>query len=71
MFCCSKALTDMCSKKRHVEINGDFIWFTFDMMLAWEIPSSTEEETHGVNVQSYFFSHHLSLMYNRGVFYAS
>ncbi|KAK4720476.1 hypothetical protein R3W88_010709 [Solanum pinnatisectum] len=47
-FCCSKALTDMCSKLQEEMINnGDFIRFTFDMMLAWEIPSSTEEETYG------------------------
>ncbi|KAH0756857.1 hypothetical protein KY290_020350 [Solanum tuberosum] len=45
-FCCSKALTDMCSKLQEMIDNGDFIRFTFDMMLAWEIPSSTEEETH-------------------------
>ncbi|KAH0692134.1 hypothetical protein KY285_019231 [Solanum tuberosum] len=45
-FCCSKALTDMCNKLQEMIDNGDFIRFTFDMMLAWEIPSSTEEETH-------------------------
>ncbi|XP_015073325.1 uncharacterized protein LOC107017643 isoform X1 [Solanum pennellii] len=45
-FCCSKALTDMCSKLQEMIDNGDFIRFTFDMMLAWEMPSSTEEETH-------------------------
>ncbi|KAK6790673.1 hypothetical protein RDI58_009754 [Solanum bulbocastanum] len=46
-FFCSKALTDICSKLQEMIYNGDFIRFTFDMMLAWEIPSSTEEETHG------------------------
>ncbi|XP_049348894.1 uncharacterized protein LOC125813432 [Solanum verrucosum] len=45
-FCCSKALTDMCNKLQEMIDNGDFIRFMFDMMLAWEIPSSTEEETH-------------------------
>ncbi|KAK4371125.1 hypothetical protein RND71_010600 [Anisodus tanguticus] len=48
-FFCSKALTDMCSKLEDSIENGDFIRFTFDMMLAWEMPSSAEEETHGVN----------------------
>lgn len=47
-FCCSKALADMCSKLQEMIDNGDFIRFTFDMMLAWEMPSSTEEETHRV-----------------------
>ncbi|KAJ8562993.1 hypothetical protein K7X08_031445 [Anisodus acutangulus] len=46
-FFCSKALTDMCSKLEDSIENGDFIRFTFDMMLAWEMPSSAEEETHG------------------------
>ncbi|MCD9640499.1 hypothetical protein HAX54_025852 [Datura stramonium] len=46
-FCCSKALTDMCSKLQEMIDNGDFIRFTFDMMLAWEMSSSAEEETRG------------------------
>ncbi|XP_059308739.1 uncharacterized protein LOC132059914 isoform X1 [Lycium ferocissimum] len=46
-FCCSKALTDMCSKLEDSIDNGDFMRFTFDMMLAWKMPSSEAEETHG------------------------
>ncbi|PHU17596.1 hypothetical protein BC332_13291 [Capsicum chinense] len=39
-FCCSKALIDMYSKLEDKIENGDYIWLTIDMMLAWEIPSS-------------------------------
>ncbi|XP_073128220.1 uncharacterized protein [Henckelia pumila] len=46
-FCSSKALTIMCGSIDHERINdGSFSRFTFDMMLAWEIPSSEEEESH-------------------------
>ncbi|XP_055802229.1 uncharacterized protein LOC129871355 [Solanum dulcamara] len=50
-FCCSKTLTDMCSKLQEMIEDGDFIRFTFDMMLAWEIPSSEEKETHGESLE--------------------
>ncbi|XP_075089461.1 uncharacterized protein LOC107816105 [Nicotiana tabacum] len=46
-FCCSKALIDMCSELEETIDDGSFIRFTFDMMLAWEMPTSAEEEIHG------------------------
>ncbi|XP_075507752.1 uncharacterized protein LOC142544606 [Primulina tabacum] len=45
-FCCSKALTVLCGSVDEKIIDGSISRFTFDMMLAWEIPSSAEEESH-------------------------
>ena len=43
-FCSAKALTYMCQNIEENISNGSFSRFTFDMMLAWEMPSSTDEE---------------------------
>nr|XP_009797955.1 PREDICTED: uncharacterized protein LOC104244264 [Nicotiana sylvestris] len=48
-FCCSKALTDICSKLEETLVDGSFSRITFDMMLAWETPSSADEERHTVS----------------------
>ncbi|OIT38642.1 PREDICTED: uncharacterized protein LOC109239154 [Nicotiana attenuata] len=45
-FCCSKALTNICSKLEETLVDGSFSRITFDMMLAWETPSSADEERH-------------------------
>ncbi|KAJ8570157.1 hypothetical protein K7X08_006734 [Anisodus acutangulus] len=45
-FCCSKALTDVCSKLEETLVDGSFSRITFDMMLAWEIPSSADADAH-------------------------
>ncbi|KAF5735171.1 hypothetical protein HS088_TW15G00671 [Tripterygium wilfordii] len=45
-FCCSKALSGMCERMGDMIGDGSFSRFTFDMMLAWEIPSSQEEEAY-------------------------
>ncbi|KAL0410254.1 UNVERIFIED_CONTAM: hypothetical protein Slati_3615100 [Sesamum latifolium] len=45
-FCCSKALMVMCGVIDDTITDGSFSRFTFDMMLAWETPSSEEEETY-------------------------
>ncbi|XP_075104534.1 uncharacterized protein LOC107821698 isoform X2 [Nicotiana tabacum] len=45
-FCCSRALTDICSKLEETLVDGSFSRITFDMMLAWEMPSSVDEERH-------------------------
>ncbi|XP_055805355.1 uncharacterized protein LOC129874138 [Solanum dulcamara] len=45
-FCCSKALTDVCSKLEETLVDGSFSRITFDMMLAWQMPSSADEERH-------------------------
>ncbi|XP_075097412.1 uncharacterized protein LOC107789737 isoform X3 [Nicotiana tabacum] len=45
-FCCSKALTDICSKLEETLVDGSFSRIMFDMMLAWETPSSADEERH-------------------------
>uniref|UniRef100_M1B5V6 Uncharacterized protein n=1 Tax=Solanum tuberosum TaxID=4113 RepID=M1B5V6_SOLTU len=45
-FCCSKALTDVCSKLEETLVNGSFSRITFDMMLAWQMPSSADEDRH-------------------------
>ncbi|XP_030927533.1 uncharacterized protein LOC115953854 [Quercus lobata] len=43
-FCSAKSLTYMCQNIEENISNGSFSRFTFDMMLAWEMPSSTDEE---------------------------
>ncbi|KAG6437429.1 hypothetical protein SASPL_102346 [Salvia splendens] len=47
-FCCSKALALMCGCGTIDETisDGSFSRLTFDMMLAWEMPSSSDEESH-------------------------
>ncbi|KAK4715420.1 hypothetical protein R3W88_013758 [Solanum pinnatisectum] len=45
-FCCSKALTDVCSKLEETLVDGSFSRITFDMMLAWQMPSSADEDRH-------------------------
>ncbi|XP_057778866.1 uncharacterized protein LOC130997543 [Salvia miltiorrhiza] len=45
-FCCTKALALLCGTIDETISNGSFSRFTFDMMLAWEMPSSTDEESH-------------------------
>lgn len=47
-FCCSKALAIMCGTIDEMIGDGSFSRFTFDMMLAWEMPSSADEESHDV-----------------------
>ncbi|KAL7096383.1 hypothetical protein ACP275_10G076100 [Erythranthe tilingii] len=45
-FCCSKALSAMCGAIDETISDGSFSRFTFDMMLAWEMPTSANEESH-------------------------
>ncbi|GAV91622.1 DUF639 domain-containing protein [Cephalotus follicularis] len=45
-YCCSKAIVDMCQSIEEKIRDGSFSRFTFDMMLAWEMPSSADEESH-------------------------
>ncbi|KAI5566974.1 hypothetical protein BDE02_13G057000 [Populus trichocarpa] len=45
-FCCSKALTVECPYIQEKIIDGSFSRLTFDMMLAWEMPTSQDEESH-------------------------
>ncbi|KAL1545955.1 hypothetical protein AAHA92_22620 [Salvia divinorum] len=49
-FCCSKALALMCGTIDETISDGSFSRFTFDMMLAWEMPSSSDEESHSESV---------------------
>ncbi|XP_051132149.1 uncharacterized protein LOC127252143 [Andrographis paniculata] len=44
-FCCSKALTVICGAIDEAITDGTFSRFTFDMTLAWETPSSADEES--------------------------
>lgn len=44
-FCSSKALNELCSK---VLGDGSLSRFTFNMMLAWEMPDSADEDSHTV-----------------------
>ncbi|MCL7035433.1 hypothetical protein MKW94_006277 [Papaver nudicaule] len=45
-FCSSKALTIICDNIVEKIEDGTFSRFTFDMMLAWEQPSSSDEMAH-------------------------
>ncbi|XP_011094141.1 uncharacterized protein LOC105173922 isoform X1 [Sesamum indicum] len=45
-FCSSKALMVMCGVIDDTITDGSFSRDTFDMMLAWETPSSEEEESY-------------------------
>ncbi|GER41805.1 hypothetical protein STAS_18539 [Striga asiatica] len=44
-FCCSRALMVMCVAIDENITNGSFSRLTFDMMLAWEVPTSADEES--------------------------
>lgn len=52
--CCSKALTVVCGSIDEKIIDGSFSRFTFDMMIALEIPSSAEEESYTVSFFAIF-----------------
>ncbi|KAA8518372.1 hypothetical protein F0562_015745 [Nyssa sinensis] len=45
-FCCSKSLSEMCCNIDETIGDGSLSRFTFDMMLAWETPASTDEESY-------------------------
>ncbi|KAL2533385.1 Plant protein of unknown function (DUF639) [Abeliophyllum distichum] len=45
-FCCSKVLPVICINIDKNICDGSFSRFTFDMMRAWEMPSSAEDESY-------------------------
>ncbi|KAL7618441.1 hypothetical protein Lser_V15G02176 [Lactuca serriola] len=45
-YCAAKVLNEMCRNLEEAITEGTFNRFTFDMMLAWETPSSSHEESH-------------------------
>ncbi|KAH9784590.1 ArgH [Citrus sinensis] len=45
-YCSIKALTNMCQSIEEKISDGSFSRLTFDMMLAWEMPSAADEESH-------------------------
>ncbi|OVA00886.1 Protein of unknown function DUF639 [Macleaya cordata] len=45
-FCSSKALNNICSNIAEKIEDGSFSRFTFDMMLAWERPNSSDEASY-------------------------
>lgn len=47
-FCSAKALTVLCQNMEEKINDGSFSRFTFDMMVAWEMPSSADEEASTV-----------------------
>lgn len=47
-FCSAKALPNMCQKFEEDISTGSFSRFSFDMMLAWEMPSSEDEQSREV-----------------------
>ncbi|XP_022154463.1 uncharacterized protein LOC111021735 [Momordica charantia] len=49
-FCSAKALPNMCQKFEEDISTGSFSRFSFDMMLAWEMPSSEDEQSREESV---------------------
>ncbi|GAB4857229.1 hypothetical protein Ancab_015136 [Ancistrocladus abbreviatus] len=49
-YCCLKALQEMCCRIKESISDGSFSRFTFDMMLAWQTPTSADEELHMENL---------------------
>lgn len=49
-FCSAKVLqtSDICKTIEEKIADGSFSRFTFDMMLAWEMPASADEESFTV-----------------------
>ncbi|KAK1365849.1 hypothetical protein POM88_041410 [Heracleum sosnowskyi] len=47
-YCSSKALNDMCSNIKELISDGNFSRLSFDMMLAWEKPSSAANDEESV-----------------------
>ncbi|KAL6005158.1 hypothetical protein ACLOJK_005720 [Asimina triloba] len=45
-YCSSKVVGHICCDLQEKINDGSFSRFTFDMMLAWESPSSEDEDTH-------------------------
>jgi hypothetical protein len=48
-YCSSKALMNLCTNIHEKVTDGSFSRFTFDMMLAWQTPDSTDEELKSVS----------------------
>lgn len=51
-FCSAKALGVTCRNLEEGICNGSFSRFSFDMMLAWEMPSSEAEESREVRTHA-------------------
>ncbi|KAF3456547.1 hypothetical protein FNV43_RR01200 [Rhamnella rubrinervis] len=46
-YCCAKALSqELCPNMEEKIADGSFSRFTFDMMLAWEMPTSVDQESY-------------------------
>lgn len=56
-YCAAKVLNEMCRNLEEAITEGTFNRFTFDMMLAWETPSSSHEESHRVRMNHDFHFH--------------
>lgn len=55
-FCSIKALERICCEVGEKISDGNFSRFTFDMMLAWQIPNNTDEESCSAYVNSFLFN---------------
>ena len=47
-YCSGKAVKEFCKKVDEKIADGSFGRFTFDVMLAWQMPSSVDEEAFTV-----------------------
>ncbi|CAN1352382.1 hypothetical protein LINPERPRIM_LOCUS42786 [Linum perenne] len=48
-FCCSKALRKDCQFIEEKIVDGSFTRFTFDMMIAWETPTSIQQQSISID----------------------
>ena len=52
-YCSAKAVKEFCEKVDEKIADGSFSRFTFDAMLAWEMPTSSQEEYSMVDIYIY------------------
>ncbi|KAJ0670860.1 hypothetical protein HanOQP8_Chr13g0479311 [Helianthus annuus] len=54
-YCSSKTLYEICKDVEQTIREGSFSKLTFDMMLAWESPTSADEQSHKVETDCLLF----------------
>lgn len=52
-YCASNALMKLCGDMHEKVSDGSFSRFTFDVMLAWQMPDSADEELKNVSLSDY------------------
>lgn len=60
-YCSAKALSNMCQNIEEKISDGSFSRMTYDMMVAWEMPSACDEESRIVSKEQLSFSYLFSV----------